>query len=215
MARYQRPVLNFNASDVWAAACAAQRINGNYVKAVSEVAEGQNVKTNRQIVEMFLGQTDLIQQADRDLAEKVRTYYKGFTFRILKGIKLNEFDSTAMTIANRDTIESTYDLAVICSLPSCYERAVKRDSVNQRVEFASGGFISSPGSKVRLNNIEVLKSNYSQQYGVYFVTCLTAEDQVLFFSYKNGLEVGKFVSIEATVKAHRDNSTQLNRAKVV
>lgn len=212
MARYQRPVLNFNASDVWAAACAAQAINGSYVKVVPE---GEKAETNRQIVDMLLSQPDLIKQCDRDLAEKVRTYYKGFTFRILKGIKLNEFDSTAMTIANLDIIASTYDLAVICSLPSCYERAVKRDSVNQRVEYASGGLVSAPGNKVRLNNIEVLKSNYSQQYGVYFVTCLTPDDQVVFFSFKNGLEIGKFVNVDATVKAHRDNCTQLNRAKVV
>ena len=32
MAQYKKPVLNFNADDVWSAACQAQRINGSYVK---------------------------------------------------------------------------------------------------------------------------------------------------------------------------------------
>lgn len=212
MARYQRPVFKFNADDVWAAACAAQRINGSYVKMVPADQKGD---TNRQIVDMFLGQPDLIQQADRDLAEKVRTYYKGFTFKILKGIKLSDFDNTAMTIANRDVIESNYDLAVICSLPSCYERGVKRDTVNQRLAFASGGTVGVPGNKIRIEGAEVIKCNYSQQYNTFFVTCLTKEDQVVFFALRKDVPIGQVVNIEGTVKMHRDsNTTQLNRAKV-
>lgn len=212
MARYQRPVFKFNADDVWAAACAAQRINGSYVKVVPADQKGD---TNRQIVDMFLGQPDLIQQCDRDLGEKVRTYYKGFTFKILKGIKLNDFDNTAMTIANRDVIESNYDLAVICSLPSCYDRGVKRDTLNQRIEFANGGTIGVPGNKVRIEGAEVIKCNFSQQYNVFFVTCITKEDQVVFFALRKDVPVGQTVNIEGTIKSHRDsNTTQLNRAKV-
>jgi len=212
MARYQRPVFKFNADDVWAAACAAQRINGSYVKMVPADQKGD---TNRQIVDMFLGQPDLIQQADRDLAEKVRTYYKGFTFKILKGIKLSDFDNTAMVIANRDVIESNYDLAVICSLPSCYERGVKRDSLNQRIDFANGGTIGVPGNKVRIEGAEVIKCNFSQQYNTFFVTCITKEDQVVFFALRKDVPLGQVVNIEGTIKSHRDsNTTQLNRAKV-
>lgn len=212
MARYQRPVFKFNADDVWAAACAAQRINGSYIKIVPADQKGD---TNRQIVDMFLGQPDLIQQVDRDLAEKVRTYYKGFTFKILKGIKLSDFDNTAMVIANRDVIESNYDVAVICSLPSCYERGVKRDTLAQRIAFATGGTVGVPGNKIRIDGAEVIKSNYSQQYNTYFVTCITKEDQVVFFALRKDVPLGQVVNIEGTVKAHRDdNTTQLNRAKV-
>lgn len=212
MSRFQRPVFKFNADDVWAAACSAQRINGAYVKMVPPDQKGD---TNRQIVDMFLGQPDLIQQCDRDLAEKVRTYYKGFTFKILKGIKLNDFDNTAMVIANRDLIESNYDVAVICSLPSCYERGVKRDTLAQRIAFATGGTVGVPGNKIRIEGAEVIKSNYSQQYNTYFVTCITKEDQVVFFALRKDVPLGQVVNIEGTVKAHRDdNTTQLNRAKV-
>lgn len=212
MSRFQRPVYKFNADDVWAAACSAQRINGAYVKLVPADQKGD---TNRQIVDMFLGQPDLIQQADRDLAEKVRTYYKGFTFKILKGIKLSDFDNTAMVIANRDLIESNYDVAVICSLPSCYERGVKRDTLAQRIAFATGGTVGVPGNKIRIEGAEVIKSNYSQQYNTYFVTCITKEDQVVFFALRKDVPLGQVVNIEGTVKAHRDdNTTQLNRAKV-
>ena len=211
MARYQRPVLNFNADDVWSAACAAQRINGAYLKVVQE---GVNTETNRQIVENFLANTDLITEADREQGKAVRGYYKGLTFKILQGKKLNDFDNTAMVIANRDVIESNYDVAVIASLPSCYERGVKRDQANRKLEFASGGFIGRVGEKVKVN-VEVVRSSFSQQYNVYFVSGVTPDDQAVFFSYRNAIDAGKLIIAEGTVKRHGENITQLNRVKVI
>ncbi len=211
MARYVRPVLNLQADDVWAAACAAQRINGAYLKTIEE---GKNTETNRQIMDNFIANTDLITEADREQGQAVRTYYKGFTFKILQGKKLSDFDNTAMVIANRDVIESAYDIAVIASLPSCHERAVQRDNVNRKLENASGGFVGRPGDKVKVN-VEVVRSVYSQQYGVYFVSGVTTNDQAVFFSHRNGIQPGKLIVAEGTVKAHRDNSTQLNRVKVI
>ncbi len=216
MARYQRPVLNFNANDVWGASAAAQRINNAYLKSIpvdENYQPVEGVQTNRQIIDTFLANTDLISQADRDEGENIRTYYKGLTFKILQGIKLNDFDNTAMTIANRDTIESMYDVAVIASLPSCYIRAKARDDANARVRDADGGFISSPGNKVTLD-IEVVKCIYSRNYNTYFVTGITDKNQAVFFSYKDGMNAGKRIKIAGTVKAHRDDSTQLNRVKV-
>jgi hypothetical protein len=211
MARYQRPDLNLNASDVWGAACAAQRINGAYLKTIEE---GVNTETNRQIINNFLANTDLITEADREQGETIRTYYKGFTFKILQGKKLNEFDNTAMVIANRDVIQTNYDLAVIASLPSCYERAAKRDDANRKLQHARGGFVGSIGSKVKIN-VEVVRSVFSQQWGVFFVSGVTPEDQAVFFSYRESIPVGKLIIAQGTVKAHRDNNTQLTRVKVI
>jgi hypothetical protein len=211
MARYQRPVLNLQADDVWAAACAAQRINGAYRKTIEE---GVNTETNRQIMDNFIANTDLITEVDREQGKAVRTYYKGFTFKILQGKKLNEFDNTAMVIANRDVIEANYDVAVIASLPSCYERAVKRDQINRKLENAQGGFIGSVGNKVKVN-VEVVRCIFSQQWMTHFISGVTTDDQAVFFAHKQPIAVGKLIVAEGTVKAHRDNSTQLNRVKVI
>lgn len=213
MAKYQRPVLNYNADDVWAAACQAQRINGSYVKSVLTGLEG---KTNRSIVESLMFDTTQITDEDREEGKKVRKYYQALTFKILKGIRLNEFDNNAMTISNRDIINDNYDVAVIASLPSCYERGVKRDSVDQRVKFASGGFIGRIGDKVKVT-VEVLKTNYSQQWNTNYVTGITDDDRAVFFAYNHidNVEIGKTYTFTGTVKAHRDNSTQLNRVKIV
>jgi hypothetical protein len=48
-----------------------------------------------------------------------------------------------------------------------------------------------------------------------YVTGITTNDQVVFFAYKEALDIGKVLNINGTVKAHRDNSTQLNRVKVI
>ena len=211
MARYQKPVLNFNADDVWSAACAAQRMNGNYIKAI---APGVEQQTNRQIVENLLTDTFSITDEDREQGLKVRAFYQALTFKILQGKHLNEFDNNAMVISNRDVITNNYDLAVIASLPSCYERGVVRQSADQRINFATGGFIGKVGDKVKLE-IEVIKCTYSQMYNVFFVTGISTNDQPVFFSYKEKVPTGDTMNIAGTVKAHRDNITQLNRVKVI
>ena len=212
----KKVVLNLNADDVWAAACQAQRTNGQYIKlsVLTEDDKSQNKLSNRQIVESLLVDTTLITDESREEGKQVRAFYQAFTFKILQGKQLSEFDNNAMLIANRDVITGTYDLAVIASLPSCYDRGVKRQTVDQRVNFATGGLIGQVGNKVS-TSVEVLRSAFSQTYNVNFITGINSDDQVVFFAYKSELEVGKMYDIYGTVKGHRDNTTQLNRVKVI
>jgi len=208
MAKTTRVKINVPTDNVFAAAFVAQRTNKAYIKA------GQQGVSNRAIIEQIL--TDQVPFTDEEMAEgrKIRSYYQGLTFKILKGSKLNDFDNNAMLIANKDFADSSYDIAIIAALPSCYERAIKRDQLDQQIKFATGGFLANVGTKVQVT-VNVVKSFYSQNYNVYFVTGLTDKDQPVFFSYKNGIEVGKTINIKGTVKAHKDNSTQLSRVKVV
>jgi hypothetical protein len=216
MARYQKPVLNIPAENVWGAAVMAQRINGAYVKVsvLSEADKTENKLSNRQMVESLMVDSSLITEEDMEQGKKVRAFYQALTFKILQGKRLNEFDNTAMLISNRDVIEGNYDVAVIASLPSCYERGVVRQTADQRVNFANGGFIGSVGNKVSIS-VEVLKSIYSMKWGTHYITGITSDDQVVFFAYKSELPAGKMFDIYGTVKAHSDNRTQLNRVKVI
>lgn len=212
MSRFQKPApLNLNADDVWAAACMAHRLNQGYIKIDEDAPTGQK---NRSLVTQYLADTSNITDEDREQGKLVRKFYQAYTFKILKGIKLSEFDNTAMLLSNRDTIDTSFDIAVITSLPSGYERGVKRQTVDQRIQFAKGGLIGTVGDKVS-PSIEVLKSVFSQNWNTHYITGITSDDQVLFFAYKQQLEVGKQFDIYGTVKAHRDNSTQLNRVKVI
>jgi hypothetical protein len=214
--RTQKVTVNYNADDVWSAACAAQRINGSYIK-LSMVSESDPATTklsNRMIVEQLLTDLSGITDEDREQGVKVRAFYQAYTFKILQGKQLSDFDNTAMLIANRDVITGNYDVAVIASLPSCYERGVVRQSADQRINFATGGFIGKANDKVN-TSIEVLKSVFSMKWNTNYVTGITTDDQVVFFAYKEALDIGKVLDIQGTVKAHKDNSTQLNRVKVI
>jgi hypothetical protein len=207
----KQPAFNYVADEVWAAACMAQRLNGDYVK-----AGNIDKQSNRQIVDELLVNTNRITDEDREQGKKVRQYYQAYTFKILKGIKLSEFDNNAMVLSNRDVINSNYDMAVIISLPASYERGLKRGNVDQRVKFATGGYIGTSGDKITVT-IEVLKTVYSQKWNTSYFTGITSEDQVVFFAYNHidRLEIGDTYTIQGTVKTHRNNSTQLNRVKVI
>jgi len=199
----------YNADDVWTAAVVAQRINCGYDKVGTE-----SKPSNRSLMLQALEKMIPVTEDDRELAAKVRKYYQAKTFKVLQGVKLSEFDNNAMVLANRDGLGGNFDLAVVCSLPSCYERSVKRDQIDNRLGQASGGFIGAVGDKI-IRTVEVIKCNYSMQWNCYFVSVLTTDDEPAFFSLKSQAEIGTVMMIQGTVKAHRDNITQLNRVKVI
>ena len=126
---------------------------------------------------------------------------------------LNPFNQSALEFAGHDVITSSYEIAVITSLPSCYERGVEQDKIKNKVLFARGGFIGKPGDKVTLD-VEVLRSVYSQNYNVYFITAITDADQPIFFAHKKEIAANTKIKLAGTVKMHRDASTQLNRVKI-
>lgn len=216
MVRNQKPVLNFNADEVWSAACAAQRINGSYIK-LSMISESDSELTklsNRMIVEKLLADSSSILDEDREQGKKVRAFFQAYTFKILQGKALSEFNNTAMLIANRDVITSTYDVAVVASLPSSYERGVKQQTIDQRINFARGGYVGTVGNKVTLN-IELLKQLWSEKWNTWYLTGITEQDQVVFFAHKTQYDIGTHLTIQGVVKGQREASTQLNRVKVL
>lgn len=206
---WKAPALNYQADDVWAVACAAFRINGSYVK-----SPDQGVKTNRQIAEELLKDLSLVTSDDYAKGQLVRQYYKGLTFKVLEGKQLNEFSKNAMEFASLDTITTTYQLAIVISLPASYEKSAKRDDVDRRINFARGGYSGAVGEKVTLN-IEILKQLWSNNFNTWYLTGITDEDQVVFFAHKTQYDIGTHLTIQGVVKSQRETSTQLSRVKVL
>lgn len=217
---YRKPVfrapkveMNYKAEDVWAAAWQAYITNGKqYIKAI--MPDVPNHKTNRMIVEELLADTTQITQESRDMGETMQRYFLGLTFKLIEGKTLSPFLQGAYDAATKHTITSKLDLAIIASLPATYEKSAKRDDVNRRINFARGGYVGTIGDKVSLN-IEVIKSLWSQKWNTWYLTGITGEDQVVFFACKESFDIGTHLTITGTVKGTRDNSTQLNRVKVL
>jgi hypothetical protein len=74
--------------------------------------------------------------------------------------------------------------------------------------------VGAPDDKIDLD-VEVVSANYSQSYGIFWVTAITRDNQAVFFSYRSKLITGSWIHIKGTIKAHRDGKTQLNRVKVI
>jgi len=213
--------MNYPAELVFGAACAAQRINGEYVKGVKwpDVRAPDIKPSNRNLMKKLLecdtSETgDYISEDDISQGREIRRYFQALTFKVLSGKVLSEFDNNAMSLANREELSTAYEMAVVCSFPASYLRGKARDTVENRVKFAAGGYVGQIGDKVKLT-VEVLRSFYSQQWATYYVTAITADDQALFFSCKQPPQDNVTVDVLGTVKSHRDNQTQLNRVKVL
>ena len=214
----------YSVADAWAAACAAQRVNGTYYKEPAyrwDEATQTSVQThrrNRDIMMEFLANPGTITQQDRDEADRVRDFIRNdLTFRALKG-QLTEFDtnvSKVLAVENEfDSAKHRYELAIMACLPNSARRQEQRQTADTRMKFATGGLIGQPGQKVTLN-IEVVSAGYSQQYNIYWVRGVTDQDQPVLFSNKEKFDAGTHLTVQGKVKAHRDNLTQLNYVKVL
>lgn len=204
--------------DVVAAACAAQRVNGKYVKVPYQIGttEDPNANprvTNRELVHQFLEDKSFVTDADRLLAEDIKDFFKGYTFKLLSGAYLSEFDRSVMKILEEEFTPDGYNVALLTSLPQTYIRAVEREQADRRTRFAQGGYVGKVGERLNLQ-VEVIRCVFSQKWGIFYITAMTTSDQAVFFGYKSEVAVGTVLNIDGTVKRQDNNQTQLNRVKV-
>ncbi len=222
---YNKPAtqVGYSVSDVWAAACAAQRINGVYSKEhVFEYLENGGsrlvMKRNRDVMMEFLQNPSQLLAEDVEAGEQVRKWLQNdLTFRAVKG-KLTDFDtsvSKCLAVSDRFyTVSHRYELAVVACLPNSVAKSQQRQETDSRIQFARGGHIGKVGEKVTAN-IEVLSAVRSKEWNIYWIRGITEQDQAVMFSNKESFDVGTHLTIQGKVKAHRDNLTQLNYVKVL
>lgn len=218
MARYTRPV--YNVADVFAAACAAQRINGEYLKTDDityyddghEYSHKVNRVANKTLVHQFLKGELGMTLEDHEMGDKVMQYCRGLTFKLLTDKRLSDFEQTMLTIVEKSTTDSNYDIAVVASLPASYERSLVRAEQNIRLREAAGCLEAPVGSKVELD-VEVVRCNYSNEWGVFYVTAI-ADAGVVYFARNTKVDVDSKIRIKGKVKRHKEDRTQLSHVKV-
>ena len=211
--------------NVWGAAIAAQRINGSYVKETQYKVDPEmssntvvDKRRNRDIMLDILANPALLTVEDIAQGQECRKFLQNdITFRALKN-KLTEFDGSVSKVLavteEFDSAKHKLELAVVACLPASHTRALERQTVQERVRQTSGALIGTPGVKVQLA-VEIVKSNYSQQWNTWYATGVTQDDSAVFFAYRQELARGAKHTIQGTVKAHRDGSTQLNRVSIL
>lgn len=200
----------------FAASTAAYRINGDrYIKMATEgVVEGPRQRPNREImIEALTTNPELVIDADRERGQEVRRYFRRVVFAMLSGQQVTSYQRTVADFIDNDTTRSALEIGVIASLPDAFVRGLSQMEVKQRIAFARGGQVGTFGSRLEIT-VEVLQTFYSQQWGCYYITGITPNDQVVRWSATRWTAT-KFATIRGTVKSYSENTTKLGRVKVV
>lgn len=192
--------VNYPAQDVWAAACAAQRVNGKYIGKFS------NETHNVTLMWQYLEDPTTITTQDRELADKVRLHFQSKLLKIIAG-GASSFDSSAAKISQVDFFTTRRDVAFVACLPSSYLRDVRREELDFTTQP-----IGKVGDRVSLTLL-IDEQGYSNNYNCYWHLARQGTNRIFFFSM-NSFPAGLTFDATARVKAHRsDGSTQLHHVK--
>ena len=126
--------------------------------------------------------------------------------------ELRDFRKTLFEAVSQTAFLSTntMHMAVIASQIRAWRAGVAEEEARDDV---APGYLAPVGTKVQAA-VTVIRSVFSQNYNVYFVTAKTDSRHMVFFSYRDRLEPGHQCGIAGTVKQHRNDSTQLNRVRM-
>lgn len=214
MAKRQRPTLDLTADQVWAAACAAYRVNGGYFKQPQVTDQGVITRpTNRELVRQYLAEPDSVTADDIEQGRKCRQdLLKQATMSALRN-RAAEWDLLTAEMAGLDTITTDYQLSVITAMPKSHSQNLARETVDTRLAYCDSDPVGRVDERVEITG-EVVRSNYSNQYNTHYVTVITDTNRQAFFAYRERIEPGANIRICGRVKRHADRATQLSRVKI-
>lgn len=214
MTKRSRTQLDFSADRVWAAACAAYRINGGYVKAPEVMAQAVR-PSNRELVRRYLtDESQFVTDADRRQGMLCRqTLKNSVTMTALRG-ELSEWNLLVARMTALDRVESDYEISVIAALPKNYDQVVAREELDNRLAHCDNVLIGRVNDRVTLSG-EIVRVSYSNRFNTFYTTVITDDNQEVFFAYRERLATARRIRFCGRVKRHAGRATQLSRVKLV
>lgn len=220
--RQQPQDVTASAEVIWAAAAYADRMNGGEYRKEPEYSLDETNTYTRDIVRhankhwmwQAIENLELIMPADTDTGRVARDWVrKNLVIKGLKGT-MTEFDQAMSRAVEMDefmTGADRYEIALVTSQIRAWREGTRMEAVMTNVDKTP---VAAIGQKVQLN-VEVVKAVFSTNFNVYFITAKTDRNQMVFFSYRESLTIGKAIEIKGAVKAHRADATQLNRVRII
>ncbi len=216
MAKRLRPTLDYPADRVWAAACAAYRINGGYFKYPQVSDEGKITRpANRELVRLYLADAcdHYVTPADVEQGRRCRQdLVNAATMTALKN-QATEWTLLSAQMATLDTVTSDYEVSVITAMPKSHSQNLARETVDSRLAYCESDPLGRVNDVVTVQG-EVVRCNYSTKWTTFYATVITDTNHQVFFAYRERLESGQQIKLRGRVKRHADRATQLSRVKL-
>ena len=224
------PLKSVSTQEALAVACAAQRINGSYIKDTRRFSEPDN-KTqfaNKEIVKFaYHGDPTYLPMdyvrpipTEEDYVQ-VAEIQKWMRRYVMLGLAdLDEFKREMIESVSQDTV-SINNLGRVAFIPEFVKRDQHETSLKKtiRIEYRDSRHIEPVGAKVE-SVVEILDKRYSSQWETYYYTAVTTDGNLVSFGNKYEHAVGDHKRIKAKVKGHTKNrlfsadETRLNYVKL-
>jgi hypothetical protein len=222
----------FPTQQVLELACAAQRINGAYIKedapVYSEDGAFMYIKhTNKmQMLCTLLPNNWTADPKDSPMplkvmpedtvqADEIRKHFRKFLFSAIEGE--NDFQTNINTILSSDTVKQNQFGYVAC-LPSVYVRDIAQTKVKRAAQQVEEGHLAEIGIQLKDLDAEIISSVKSKNFEGYNIDAIINNRMVSWLN-KTNLNLGACVIVKAKVKDHSkhwkhgNDVTRLNYVK--
>jgi hypothetical protein len=218
----------FPTQQVLELACAAQRVNGAYIKEgeVVYAADGVAMYTkqpNKVLMLYTLDDTKVIPDVkvlkispeDVARAEEIVTYYKRLIFAAIEGD--NEFLIKIHTLLGSETVKEN-EFGWMACLPSVQSRDLSHNQIKKAARSVDEGYLADIGSQLKDLDAEIISSIKSKNFEGYNIDAIINNRMVSWLN-KTTLALGPCVIVKAKVKDHSkhwkhgNDVTRLNYVK--
>jgi len=222
----------FPTQQVLELACAAQRLNGAYIKEDAPVYSEDGAfmylkHANKMQMLCTLDYTVWtadpkeapmplkVMPEDVALAEEIKKYYKRLLFAAIEGE--NDFQTSINSILSGEEVKQNQFGYVAC-LPSVYVRDLAQNKVKKAARQVDEGYLAEIGSTVKDLDAEIISSVKSKNFEGFNIDAIINNKMVSWMN-KTDLNLGPAVVIKAKVKdcnkhwKHQNDVTRLHYVK--
>ena len=222
----------FPTQQVLELACAAQRVNNEYVKE-SQVVYADDGKimgykyTNKQLMQ-FMVDPNLgsklefkppllcTNMEDAEKANQIKKHFKKLIFNVVAGE--DQFSTQVFALQNAETIPLN-QFGFIACLPSVYEREFNSKTLLKKLNECDNATLGIADEKILDRDSEILRVRRSKNYDAWNILAII-DNKICSWMSQKELQVGPAVIIKANVKGFAENwhskkpETRLNYVKV-
>lgn len=196
-------------TEAMGAACAAQRTNVRYIKrhdADPTKGELSNAALMREFLNPEMENFKILPQ-DIEYANEIIEYLDSKMIELIAGTLHDYWKTCVLLTEQKEYKTDDYrNLAVMASIPSSYENAVKREQAIEIIDKVreNSHFIGKVGDNFR-GEVTILSGVYSHNYGKWFYTG-QVDGNLVSFPNANQLENNTKIGISGKIYKHEANN---------